>query len=101
MLRRPELLAAAVLLRPMVPFVSKKHPDPSGKSVCLGAGQHDPIVTAEETLRVEGLFRECGAGVFLQSQPHGHEIGQEAVSAVRDWLTGWMTRTGHLSNRRR
>lgn len=90
MLRRPEMLAAAALLRPMVPFVPEKPPDLSGKSMFLGAGRHDPFVTPEETMRVERLFRECGAKVFLQWQPHGHEMGQDEVSAVREWLAGWM-----------
>jgi predicted esterase len=99
MLRRPELLAAAVLLRPMVPFVPEKHPDLSGKSVYLGAGRHDPIVTSEETMRVERLFRECGAEVFLQWQPRGHEMGQEEASAAGEWLAGWMERNSHLSHR--
>lgn len=90
MLRRPDLLAAAVLLRPMVPFVPENSPDLSGKAVYLGAARHDPIVTAEETMRLERLFRECGAKVFLQWQPHGHEVGQEEIPKVRHWLAGWM-----------
>lgn len=61
--------------------------------------RHDPIVTPEETMRVEMLFRECGAEVFLQWQPRGHEMGQEEVSAAGEWLAGWMERNGHLSHR--
>jgi Predicted esterase len=99
MLRRPDLLAAAVLLRPMVSFVPEEPPDLSGKAVFLGAARHDPIVTPEETMRVERLFRECGAEVFLQWQLRGHEMGQEEVPAIRDWLAGWGARTGHLSIR--
>jgi predicted esterase len=45
-------------------------------------------VGPEETMRVEGLFRECGAEVFLQWQPYGHEMRQEEIPAVRDWLAG-------------
>jgi predicted esterase len=52
-------------------------------------------VVPEETMRVEGLFRECGAEVFLQWQPYGHEMRQEEIPAVRDWLAGWMRRTDH------
>jgi predicted esterase len=99
MLRRPDLLAAAVLFRPMVPFVPENPPDLSGKSVFLSAALHDPIVTPEETMRVDRLFRECGAEIFLRWQPDGHGMAQEEVPAVRDWLAGWMEKNGHPSLR--
>ncbi len=99
MLRHPDLLAAAILFRPMVPFVPSVPPDLSGKSVFLSSARHDSIVTPEEAMRVERLFRECRAEVFLQWQPRGHEMGPEEIPAIRDWLAGWVAKTGHLSRR--
>jgi predicted esterase len=80
----------------MVPFVPEEPPDLSGKSVYLGAALHDPIVAPEETMRVERLFRDCGADVLLQWQPHGHGLTPKEVPAVRDWLGRWMERNGRL-----
>jgi len=94
LLRRPDLLAAAVLFRPMVPFEPVEPPDLAGKPVFLAAGRHDPIVPAEETERVVRQYRGFGADVSLHWRAQGHELGEDDVLAAREWLSGWMMRTG-------
>lgn len=86
LLRRPEVLAGAVLFRPMVPFVPERLPDLSGKSTFLAAGRQDPIVPAEETTRLESLLRNCGADVSLHWSGKGHGLEQDEFLAARDWL---------------
>jgi phospholipase/carboxylesterase/glyoxalase family protein len=90
LLRQPDLLAAAVLFRPMVPFVPDRHPDLSGKAAFLSAGRHDPIVPPHETKRLETLLKDCGAEVSLHWGGKGHGLEQEDVRAARDWLAHWM-----------
>jgi predicted esterase len=94
LLRRPDLLAAVVLFRPMAPFVPEEPPDLAGKPVFLAAGRRDTIVPAEETERVERLYKGYGADVSLHWRAHGHELEEDDVLAARDWLSGWMTGTG-------
>lgn len=92
LLRRPELLAAAVLFRPMVPFVPREQPDLSGKSTFLAAGRQDPFVTTDETKRLESLLKECGAEVSLHWGRQGHGLERDEILAARDWLAGWKPR---------
>src|SRR5262245_10680023 len=47
MLLRPETLAGAILLRPMVPFEPESPPDLRGRRVLVAAGKADPIVRPE------------------------------------------------------
>ena len=44
LLRRPEVLAGAILLRPMTPFMPEAMPDLNGKPIFIGAGRNDRIV---------------------------------------------------------
>jgi predicted esterase len=81
-------LAAAVLFRPMVPFVPDEPPDLSGKSTFLAAGRQDPFVRPDETKRLETLLKDCGAKVYLHWGGQGHALEQEEIIAARDWLSG-------------
>ena len=49
LLLRPEALAGAVLLRPMMPLRAPPVADLSGKSVLLLSGVMDPIASADST----------------------------------------------------
>src|SRR5262249_47641366 len=51
LLTHPNVLAAAVLLRPMVPFVPSTLPDLRRKSLFLAAGRRDGIAGPQETQR--------------------------------------------------
>lgn len=89
LLRRPELLAAAVLFRPTVPFDPESLPDLSGKSMFLAVGRQDPFVTTDKTKRLESLLKQCGAAVHLHWGGQGHGLEREEILAARDWLAGW------------
>src|SRR2546426_1461748 len=49
LLRRPEILRAAILFRTMVPLVPDSAPALSSVRVWIGAGDQDPIIPASET----------------------------------------------------
>jgi phospholipase/carboxylesterase/glyoxalase family protein len=86
LLRRPELLQAAVLLAPMVPFEPTQQPKLRGKAVFIGAGRRDTMVPPEQTEKLADLLRRAGADVTIQWESAGHEITKSEVDAAHDWL---------------
>jgi phospholipase/carboxylesterase len=88
MLLRPEALAGAVLLRPMVPFEPDTPPDLRGRRVLVAAGKADPIVPLAQSERLAGLLRECGADVTLHWSPGGHTLDRADLSAAAAWWQG-------------
>jgi predicted esterase len=85
MLLRPETLAGAVLLRPMVPFEPKQPPDLKGRRALVAAGKADPIVKPENSERLAGILREAGADVTLHWSPGGHTLDRADLSAAAAW----------------
>ena len=85
MLLRPETLAGAVLLRPMVPFEPEQPPDLKGRRALVAAGKADPIVKPENSERLAGILREAGADVTLHWSPGGHTLDRADLSAAAAW----------------
>lgn len=86
LLLHPKLLRAAVLFRPMVPFVPEQMPDLSGTQVLVSAGRLDQIIPEEQTEKLVGLLEAAGAEVDLIWQPSGHALGQGDIRAASEWL---------------
>jgi predicted esterase len=86
MLLRPEILRAAVLLRPMVPLVPAAPPDLSGVTVYIAAGNQDPIVPLENTQRLVEQLRDAGAQVTATVANAGHGLTQDEIAAAKIWL---------------
>ena len=86
MLLRPEVLAGAILLRPMVPLTPEHTPDLAGVQVFAAAGAHDSIVGPEETERLAGILREAGAEVEVHWSPGGHELSEDELHKAQAWL---------------
>jgi phospholipase/carboxylesterase len=74
LLRRPDSLAAAVLLAAMVPFREPPAADLTGKRVAVVNGRRDPIATAEHTVALTELLRARGAEVTVIPHDGGHTI---------------------------
>ena len=74
LLLRPESLAGAVLLRPMVVLEPVRVPALAGKRILLSAGAQDPIVPDDHPTRLAACFRSAGATVSLHTQPAGHGL---------------------------
>jgi predicted esterase len=81
----PEVLAGAVLLRPMVPFVPEGLPALAGRPVLLAAGRNDPVVTAAQTEALAGMLRQAGARVTLHWAPVGHTLDRSDLAAAAAW----------------
>ena len=87
LLLRPEILAAAILFRAMVPLVPDKQPNLSRVRVWIGAGAHDPIIPASNTKELVELLRSAGADVTIRFFQSGHELTSDDVDRAREWLT--------------
>jgi phospholipase/carboxylesterase len=86
LLLRPETLAAAALLRPMVVLEPAKLPDLTRKRVLLSSGSVDPIVPADHPARLAGLLRRAGADVVAHTHAASHGLVPGDFAAVRDFL---------------
>lgn len=86
LLRRPDVLAGAVLFAGMVPFVEPPEADLTGKSVILANGRRDPMATADHTRRLVGQLRERGAEVTEVPHDGGHGIDPDGVARVAELL---------------
>jgi predicted esterase len=86
LLLRPEILAGAALLRPMVPIMPAKLPKLDDVPVLIAAGNEDPIVPAENAQRLEELLRRSGAKVESLFEDAGHRLTNETVETTKLWL---------------
>ena len=86
LLRRPEVLAGAILFRAMVPFIPTVMPDLSKKSIILLEGLYDPIVTKAEAESLLEIFTKTQSSVTLKWQNSGHNLTQEDIVAAKKWL---------------
>jgi predicted esterase len=86
MLSYPDLLAGAVLFRPMVPFVPQVSPDLQNVPVLLAAGRRDPIVASDLTLALGEILKTAGARVSLHWHEGGHELGRDDIATAKDWI---------------
>lgn len=74
LLLRPESLAGAVLLRPMVVLEPVSVPDLTGKRVLISSGTADPIVPNDHPPRLAQIFRQAGADVTWHTHAAGHGL---------------------------
>ena len=86
LLLRPEVLAAALLFRAMVPLRPAALPNLAGRRVLLSSGEQDPIVPKENASRLSAMLREAGAEVTLRFEPGGHGLTRGDLVAAKGWL---------------
>ncbi|MCU1293953.1 MAG: phospholipase/Carboxylesterase [Bryobacterales bacterium] len=85
-LKYPQTLGGALLLRAMVPFTPATRPALRNKPILLLAGISDPIVAATEAESLEELLSNSNADVELRWVDAGHALSGEDVQAARQWL---------------
>ena len=86
MLRRPELLAGAVLLAAMVPYAEPPAVDLSGTMVIISNGARDPMISAEVTQVLASQLDERGAEVIELPHPGGHQIYPGTLPKIRSLI---------------
>ena len=86
LLRRPEVLAGAILFRAMVPFIPDVLPDLSKKFIILLEGMRDPIVSRQEAESLLKIFNKAHSNVTIKWQGSGHNLTQEDIDSAKKWL---------------
>jgi len=86
LLRFPEMLAGALLVRGMVPFVPQRAIDLNRKPVLLLNGVDDPIVGTDEVAELANILRAANAEVTLHWEKAGHTLSQGDVLMAFDWM---------------
>lgn len=86
MLIDPQVIRAAVLLRPMLVFEPVEKSDLTGNAVLLSSGRVDPIVPVESVEKLVSLLEERGAEVMLNWQLGGHNLVPSEVKEAAEWL---------------
>jgi phospholipase/carboxylesterase len=84
---RPELLHAAVLMHPLIPFDPRPQPALAGRPILMTAGRSDPICPAPLTERLGEYLASQGAAIETAWHDGGHEIRPEELAAVQAFLT--------------
>jgi phospholipase/carboxylesterase len=89
LLRRPEVLRGAVLLRPMLPYEPDQQPQLAGTDVLVDAGERDPYSSLDQTERLVQILRDGGATVTVHVEPGaGHGLTQNDLGQAARWLAG-------------
>ncbi|WP_294643398.1 alpha/beta hydrolase [uncultured Aureimonas sp.] len=83
---QPDALAAAALIRPMVPLARPPAFALGGTPVLMLSGAMDPIVPAANAERLAAMLDEGGARVRHEVLPVGHGLSQMDLALARDWL---------------
>lgn len=87
MLDVPQTFDIAVLLHPLIPFEPADQPGLKGKKILITAGRRDGMCPAPQTQGFADWLTAQGADVTLFWHEGGHEIRQDELLAVRDFLT--------------
>lgn len=89
LLLRPESLAAAVLLRPMIVLEPAPGTVPSlaGKRVLISSGNVDPIVPLDHPPRLAEMLRRAGADVTLRMHAASHGLVPGDFAAAKKFLS--------------
>jgi phospholipase/carboxylesterase len=95
LLLRPEALAGAVLLRPMMPLRSVSPPSLTGKPVLLVSGIADPIAPPRTVEPLHSALSEAGAEVEHRTLPLGHALAQADLEVTQRWFKPRHPGVGH------
>ena len=82
----PQTFDVAVIMLPLIPFTPAPQPGLKGKRVFISAGRRDPIAPVHSAELLVTYLKEQGADVTLFWHEGGHEIRQDELLAIRDFL---------------
>jgi predicted esterase len=86
LLRRPESLAGAVLLRPTLPYTPDVAPRLDGKPVLIVGGEGDPYVPRQGYDELLATLRGSGAEITATLMPGGHQLTHADLDLAAGWL---------------
>jgi phospholipase/carboxylesterase len=85
----PLLLAAAVLMHPLIPFTPEDQPGLAGRRVLITAGERDPICPPAMTRALYDYFERQGTAAQLVFHPGGHELQESELGVVRRFVASF------------
>ena len=89
LLRHPDRLRGAALLRPMLPYEPQLPLRLAGTDVLIAAGEGDPFSSPEQTRRLAEVLRDAGAEVAVHLEPGaGHNLGPGDLRTLSGWVSG-------------
>lgn len=88
MLRHPEALSGAALIRAQPTIGDEAGVDLHGVPVLILSGAMDPIIPAAEAERLADMLRAAGARPRHETLPAGHGLTQQDLSLLKDWRDG-------------
>jgi predicted esterase len=86
LLRHPDLLRSAMLLRAMVPFQPEQLPDLGGVQIWIAAGNQDPLIPRLNAERLAEMLSDAGAEVAAHFFEAGHALTNTELVLARRWL---------------
>ncbi len=86
LLRFPDTLAGAIVMRGMVPFEPQERLDLRRKPILFLSGLEDPIVGTDEVNELAAIFREANADITVHWEKIGHILSQGDVLMAFDWM---------------
>jgi predicted esterase len=86
LLRHPEALRGAFLIRAMVPFEPETPPALLGTRVLISSGEFDPMVPRANAERLAAILVQGGADVEHVWAPVGHNLTRQELDHGREWL---------------
>jgi phospholipase/carboxylesterase len=87
LMRHPQALGGAVLMRAMNGLSPAPGLDLGGKRVLLLSGRQDPLAPEASRAILVGSLQAAGAHVDQRITAPGHSLDRGDVEAVREWLT--------------
>ncbi|MEI2386158.1 alpha/beta hydrolase [Breoghania sp. JC706] len=84
----PGLFDRVALLHPLIPWKPAPQPGLAGKRILITAGRRDPICPPELTDALAAYLKAQAADVTLSQHEGGHEIRQQEIADLRNFLTG-------------
>ena len=89
MISHPEIVDAAVLMHPLIPWTPEPIAEIAGRKVLITAGQRDPIAPAPRTQALADWFVAQGAETEIAWHEGGHDVPQSELMAVAAFLKSW------------
>ncbi len=86
LLTDPSDLAAAILLRPMMPFEPQTQPQLHNRRILIASGAMDPICPPDHAGRLKAAFERFGAEVVVEMVPAAHALMQQDLDLAAAWL---------------
>ena len=89
MISYPEIVDAAVLMHPLIPWKPEPVAGLANRKVLITAGRRDPICPAPLTQALANWFVDQGATTEIAWHEGGHEVPQSELMAISAFLKPW------------